>query len=144
MKHATGQDFEAVRSLFRQHRQWFPHIRNSHIKRSIEAGETIFDKGVVINYHIYKRKTKIGDVYAYPGDCILHQIAASERNGTARVVLNDFFELMSRRVFLSVRADNDIAIKFYHNMGMKHVGDTSWGKYDGLVFLKDHDPWTIT
>lgn len=138
LNHAVETDFEEVKRIFYQHKSWFPHIRTDYIKRMISAGEIVFDRGVVITYHVYKRKTKIGNVIAYPGDCVLHQIAARDRDGSARIVLNDFFDYIGRNVFLSVRADNDIATKFYSKVGMELIGETSWAKgtLSGLVFLK--------
>ena len=49
-----------------------------------------------------------------------------------------FFEFVNpRRVFLSVRSDNEIAKKFYLKNNMKLVGTTSWarGTLPGDVYL---------
>ena len=66
-----------------------------------------------------------------PNDCILHQIAAKNRNGSASEVLQRFFKWTKRRVFLSVRSENVIAKRFYEKNGMKLVGQTVWTK-DGV------------
>ena len=66
-----------------------------------------------------------------PNDCILHQIAAKNRNGSASEALQRFFKWTNRRVFLSVRSDNVIAKVFYERNGMKLIGKTSWTK-DGV------------
>ena len=53
-------------------------------------------------------------------------------------VLQKFFEFVNpRRVFLSVRSDNEIAKKFYLKNNMKLVGTTSWarGTLPGDVYL---------
>ena len=130
MIHAKDTDFDVVKDIFYQHKQWFPHIRTDYMRREIASGNLILDNDVIITYNYYKRKQKIGDVQAQQGDCVLHQIAAKNK-GTASQVLQRFFKWTNRRVFLSVRSDNIIAKKFYEKNGMKLVGKTSWTK-DGV------------
>ena len=78
-----------------------------------------------------------------PNDCVLHQIAAKNRNGSASEVLQRFFKWTKRRVFLSVRSENVIAKRFYEKNGMKLVGQTSWtldgvkGALPGDVYMYD-------
>ena len=138
MNHAKETDFETVKEIFYQHKKWFPHIRTDYMKRMIAKNNLILDNDVVITYNFYKRKQRIGDVIAQQGDCILHQIAAKYHNGSASRVLQKFFEFVNpRRVFLSVRSDNEIAKKFYLKNNMKLVGTTSWarGTLPGDVYL---------
>ena len=140
MNHAKETDFEAVKEIFYQHKKWFPHIRTDYMKRMIARDNLILDDDVVITYNFYKRKQKIGNVIAQQGDCILHQIAAKYHNGSASRVLQKFFEFVNpRRVYLSVRSDNEIAKKFYVKNNMKLVGSTSWAKgtLPGDVYLHD-------
>jgi len=140
MNHAKETDFEAVKEIFYQHKKWFPHIRTDYMKRQIAQGNLIYDNDVVITYKFYKRKQKIGEVIAQQGDCILHQIAAKHKNGSASQALQKFFEFVKpRRVFLSVRSDNEIAKKFYIKNNMKLVGKTTWAKgtLPGEVYLYD-------
>ena len=140
MNHAKETDFEAVKEIFYQHKEWFPHIRTDYMKREIAKGNLIYDNDVVITYKFYKRKQKIGEVIAQQGDCILHQIAAKHKNGSASKALQKFFEFVKpRRVFLSVRSDNEIAKKFYVKNNMKLVGSTTWAKgtLPGDVYLYD-------
>ena len=140
MNHAKETDFELVKEIFYQHKKWFPHIRTDYMKRMIAKENLIFDNDVVITYNFYKRKQRIGDVIAQQGDCILHQIAAKHHNGSASQALQKFFEFVNpRRVYLSVRSDNEIAKKFYLKNNMKLVGSTSWAKgtLPGDVYLYD-------
>tara|TARA_R110002167_G_scaffold181802_1_gene382177 strand:+ start:104 stop:550 length:447 start_codon:yes stop_codon:yes gene_type:complete len=130
MIHAKITDFDVVKDIFYQHKQWFPHIRTDYIRREIANGHLILDNDVVITYNYYKRKQKIGDVQAQQGDCVLHQIAAKNK-GTASQVLQRFFKWTNRRVFLSVRRDNVIAKVFYERNNMRLIGQTSWTK-DGV------------
>jgi hypothetical protein len=122
MIHAKENDFDVVKEIFSQHKQWFPHVRQDYIKRMIASGND-----VIITYNYYKRKQRIGTITAQQGDCILHQIAAKNK-GTASQTLQNFFNWTNRRVFLSVRNDNQIAKKFYEKNGMDLVGFTSWSK----------------
>ena len=140
MNHAKEIDFESVKEIFYQHKTWFPHIRTDYMKRQIAQGNLIYDNDVVITYKFYKRKQKIGEVIAQQGDCVLHQIAAKHKNGSASTALQNFFEFVKpRRVFLSVRSDNEIAKKFYVKNNMKLVGTTTWAKgtLPGEVYLYD-------
>ena len=140
MNHAKETDFESVKEIFYQHKKWFPHIRTDYMKRMIAKENLIFDNDVVITYNFYKRKQRIGDVIAQQGDCILHQIAAKHHNGSASQALQKFFEFVNpRRVYLSVRSDNEIAKTFYVKNNMRLVGSTSWAKgtLPGDVYLYD-------
>ena len=136
MYHAVESDFENVKEIFYLHKKWFPHVRTDYMKRMIAKKNLILDNNVVITYNIYKRKQKIGDVQALKGDCILHQIVAKDK-GTASTVLQRFFEFINRRVYLSVRSDNELAKSFYLKNNMKLVGKHNWsnGKLGGDVFV---------
>ena len=140
MNHAKETDFESVKEIFYKHKKWFPHIRTDYMKRMIAKNNLIYDNDVVITYNFYKRKQRIGDVIAQQGDCILHQIAAKYHNGSASQALQKFFEFVNpRRVYLSVRSDNETAKKFYLKNNMKLVGSTTWAKgtLPGDVYLYD-------
>ena len=127
MYHAVESDFEKVKEIFYSHKKWFPHIRTDYMKRMIAKKNLILDNDVVITYNFYKRKQKVGDIQAYKDDCILHQIAAKNK-GTASDVLQRFFKFVNRRVYLSVRSDNEIAKNFYLKNNMKQIGKTTWAK----------------
>ena len=140
MNHAKETDFEAVKEIFYQHKEWFPHSRTDYMKREIAKGNLIYDNDVVITYNFYKRnykldKSSMGDVsqkiIMQANDCILHQIAAKHKNGSASDALQRFFNWTGRRVWLSVRSDNPVAKAFYERNNMKLVGKTSWTK-DGV------------
>ena len=127
MIHAKEIDFDVVKDIFKQHKEWFPHVRQDYIKRMIASNNLILDNEVIITYNYYKKKQRIGTITAQQGDCVLHQIAAKNK-GTASKILQEFFKWNNRRVFLSVRSDNIIAKKFYEKNGMDLVGFTSWSK----------------
>ena len=147
MYHAVESDFEKVKEIFYLHKKWFPHIRTDYMKRMIAKKNLILENDVVIIYHFYKRKQKIGDVQAFKSDCILHQIVAKTK-GTASDVLQRFFKFvihsyvhyhnpLGRQVYLSVRSDNEMAKNFYLKNNMKLIGKTSWSKgtLPGDVFV---------
>tara|TARA_B110000046_G_C12929817_1_gene370934 strand:+ start:53 stop:604 length:552 start_codon:yes stop_codon:yes gene_type:complete len=151
MYHATKNNFEEVMSIFKDNRKWFPHVRSYHIKKRIERNQVILEDDVVITYHYYTRnqplskKDKEGNdigkkVMAEKGDCILHQIAKG-KNGRASAVLQKFFKTVkSNKVYLSVRSENEVAIKFYLKNGMKLIGHTTWseGKMPGDIYLYEN------
>ena len=140
MKHAKENDFEKVKEIFYQHKKWFPHIRTDYMRRMIDKGCVVLERDVIITYNFYKRKQRIGNVIAQQVYCILHQIAAKYHNGSASQVLQKFFEFVNpRRVYLSVRSDNEIAKKFYVKNNMKLIGSTTWAKgtLPGDVYLYD-------
>ena len=56
MKHATPEDFEVVKGIFKKHRDVFPYLRFDSLKNKIEEGKVVYDTGVVITYNKYKRK----------------------------------------------------------------------------------------
>ena len=126
---AVPSDFEKVKSIFYSHKKWFPHVRTDYMKRMIANKKLILEDGILITFHHCKRKQKIGDVQLTVGDTVLHQIASdSPGSGNAQSILNNFFEYCPKDVFLSVRADNLTANKFYVKMNMKLIGTTSWAK----------------
>ena len=140
MIHAKETDYDVVKDIFTQHKEWFPHVRQDYIKRMIASGNLILDNDVIITYNYYKRnyklvKSSMGEmsqkIIMQPNDCILHQIAAKNRNGSASEALQRFFKWTNRRVFLSVRSDNVIAKVFYERNNMRLIGQTSWTK-DGV------------
>ena len=140
LNHAKDTDFDTVWNIFKNNKKYFPHIRTDYLKRNIAKGQVVLDQDVVIVYNIYKRKQRLNEeILAQPGDCILHQIVAKNRNGSAKEVLNRFFKHINTRVFLSVRSENDIAKKFYEKNGMLKIGNTSWAKgtIPGDIYLYD-------
>ena len=151
MNHARSSDFETVMSFFKENRKVFPHVRSDKIKRQIHDRQVILENDVVITYQIYKRKVRLGPigfilgmdgVVASKGDCVLHQIVAKTKgNGSAIEVIRDFFDEVNTNVFLTVRADNERAIRFYNKVGMDRVGLTSWsgGRIPGEIYCKRHE-----
>ena len=151
MYHAKKDDLEKVMDIFKDNRKWFPHVRSFHIKTRIGRKQVILEDGVVITYHYYTRKQPLSKkdkngkdignkILAEKGDCILHQIVTSEK-GKASLVLQKFFKTVkSNKVYLSVRSNNDVAIKFYLKNNMKLVGHTSWsaGKMPGNIYLYEN------
>ena len=140
LNHAKDTDFDTVWNIFKNNKKYFPHIRTDYLKRNIAKGQVVLDRDVVIVYNIYKRKQRLNEeILAQPGDCILHQIVAKSRNGSAKEVLHKFFKHINTRVFLSVRSENDIAKRFYEKNGMLKIGDTSWAKgtISGDIYLYD-------
>ena len=82
---ADIKDYADINNIFERHRQFFPHIRKDYIERNINEKNVIYQNEVVIFYKKYKRKTKLGSVYALKDNYILHQIATKYHDGRASV-----------------------------------------------------------
>jgi RimJ/RimL family protein N-acetyltransferase len=80
------------------------------------------------------------DVVCDKGTYHLHLIASEiPGNGNAQHVLNEFLAYVKACVTLSVRKDNERAIKFYEKNGFKYIGSIDWkqGEVKGVVYRKD-------
>ena len=155
MNHATLDNLEEIMDVFKQYGDTFPHIRKDKIETMIEFHNVIWEEGVLITYNHYKRKQKVAmmskknrvlSAYeAQKGDCILHQIAAKNQgDGSGKRVFEKFIKYnKGRDIVLSVRTENDRAIKFYKKNGFIKVSDIEWGKdkqVKGQVYLLEQKP----
>lgn len=134
---ATLSDYEKIKEGFANNRDLFPHIRTDYIHNMIEKCNCVYDKGIIIMYNFYKRNNKIGTVLAPQGSCTIKQILNTDKgNGNAGIVLNNFLQWAERDVYLSVRADNLRAIKFYQKNNFELVGTINWknGTIPGHVY----------
>ena len=98
MNYATIDNFDEVWNIFQNNKEWFPHVRTSHIRNRLSWGQVILQDGVVITQQQYKRNGKIGkdsDVKIEKGDYIIHQIINSNpKNGNAQKVIEELCELI--------------------------------------------------
>ncbi len=155
MNHANLDNLEEIMDVFKQYGDTFPHIRKDKIETMIEFHNVIWEEGVLITYNHYKRKQKVAmmskknrvlSAYeAQKGDCILHQIAAKNQgDGSGKRVFKRFIEYnKGRDIVLSVRTENDRAIKFYKKNGFIKVSDIEWGRdkqVKGQVYLLEQKP----
>ena len=135
---ATLQDYETIVSMFRKHRDIFPHLRPLSLKESIEKGNMIFSLGVVIQFKIYQRTHKIGDFTCSKGD--LHLMKMVSTKGQAETIVKRwFYSYGNGRVILKVREHNQPAVDFYKRLNFETVGEVCWGKdkIKGLVMKLD-------
>lgn len=145
MIHATINDFDEVWKIFKENKEWFPHVRKSHVRDRLEKEQLILQDDVLITYHKNKNNRKIGrdtDVSVTDDSHVIHQIInATKGKGNASKVIQEFFEFVKSDVYLTVRAENTAANKFYEKVGMKKVGYINWskGKMRGNVWLKRLD-----
>jgi len=137
MNLATTNDLSLIESIFAPYRKsYFPHVRQDYLKKKIATNNVILQDGVVIVFGVYKRKQKIGKVQAQKGDAHIGQIVTIEQgSGNATKVLNEFLSL-HKVVWLTVRAENPRARRFYEKNNMKQVSDISWsdGNILGIVY----------
>ena len=132
MNYATIENFDEVWSIFQNNKEWFPHVRTSHVRNRLSWGQVILQDGVVITQQQYKRNGKIGkdsDVDVKKGDYIIHQIINSNpSNGNAKKVIEEYFDHVNQNVYLTVRSENIVANRFYEKVGMTKVGYINWSK----------------
>ena len=146
MYHAKDSDFDKVKSLFSQHREWFGHVGTGSMRTAIlnnsmkfnfksnferkwnSSALMIYEDDVLITYNTYKVNRKLGSYNVEKGDCVLYQIGAKNRDGSGSRILNRFFEYINSKVILTVRNNNARAKNFYEKNNMKIVGETSWSK----------------
>ena len=155
MNHATLDNLDEIMNVFKQYGDTFPHIRKDKIETMIEFHNVIWEEDVLITYNHYKRKQRVAmmskknrvlSAYeAQKGDCILHQIAAKNQgDGSGKRVFERFIKYnKGRDIVLSVRTENDRAIKFYKKNGFIKVSDIEWGKdkqVKGQVYLLEQKP----
>ena len=132
MNYATIDNFDEVWNIFQNNKEWFPHVRTSHVRNRLSWGQVILQDGVVITQQQYKRNGKIGkdsDVDVKKGDYIIHQIINSNpSNGNAKKVIEEYFDHVNQNVYLTVRSENIVANRFYEKVGMTKVGYINWSK----------------
>ena len=140
MRYCTIDDFDEAWEYFHNNKEWFPHVRKSHVRNRLENNQLIIQDNVLITQHEYQKTGPIGrdtDVISSKGDYIIHQIIAKNKgSGEASKVLKEYFKYVPTNVFLTVRANNVPANRFYAKVGMEVVGRITWsqGKMEGLVW----------
>lgn len=138
---ATKEQAKEIYEIFRKRADIFPHIRYDYLQRAINGGRCVYQDGVVIIFSIYKKRTRVGTCGIPRNNCMLHQIVnGNEGNGNAKAVLKQFLAYISSlnlpAVWLSVRADNNRATKFYERNGFVEVGTVKWmnGTLAGIIY----------
>ena len=145
MNYVTIDDFDEVWKIFKENKEWFPHVRSFHVKNRLNWGQVILQDGVLITQQVYHQTRKIGkdtDVRVEAGSHMIHQIINSVKgNGNAEKVIKKYFDHVGTDVYLTVRSDNKLANRFYEKVGMKKVGYINWsqGKMPGNVWKKSID-----
>jgi RimJ/RimL family protein N-acetyltransferase len=137
MNLANESNLKEVMRLFQQHKTFFPHIRQDYVKRKILANNLILEDNVVIAFSLYKKEVKLGNLSVPKGQIMLHQIAAgTQGDGSASRVLNKFLQYTGNDVWLSVRANNERAKRFYEKHQFQVVGHISWmsNTLPGLIY----------
>lgn len=143
MKHATKADLTEIYKEFQKRKDVFPHVRQDKLGRMIEAGQVVWQDGVVITYQRYKKRTRVGEVDIPAGAIMLHQILNCQQfSGKGGKVFEQFVREIVKPsggdLYLSVRKENAVACAFYERHGMRVTGKVSWsgGTLPGLVYRR--------
>jgi hypothetical protein len=149
MKHARLSDLQEIYRQFQKRKDVFPHVRQDKLRRMIEAGQVVWQDGVVVTYQRYRRAGRVAatcPVKAKVGDVILHQILNTRQfSGVGGRVFDQFVEEIVKPsggdLYLSVRKENAVACSFYERHGLKVVGTVDWsvGTIPGLVYRRTVD-----
>lgn len=127
IKLATMADLEYIWALFEREAHIFPHVRKAKVIDFIEKGQCCWEQGVVLTFNRYKRKQKVGDWTAVPGDYrVYHVIATTKGNGSAGDITKRF--RTGKNVYTSVRADNKRAVAALEKHGYERGAVVHWGK----------------
>ena len=138
---ATLKDYDDVISAFHLYRNVFPHLSPTDIKKSIQNKELIWKYGVAIQFKYYKQKRKKGSFTTKVGDINLMKMC-KVNGGMPGTVFNEWLDLLERgRIVLSVRQENQQAIKFYERHNFNIQTEISWNedKIKGYVMTLDFD-----
>ena len=138
---ATLRDYDDVISAFRLYRNVFPHLTPTDIKKSIQNKELIWKYGVAIQFKNYKQKRKKGTFTTKVGDINLMKMC-KVNGGMPDTVFNEWLDLLKRgRIVLSVRQNNQPALKFYERHNFNIQSEISWGKgkIKGWIMTLDFD-----
>ena len=133
---------DKVMNVFKKYKGTLGHIRRDYVARQAEAGNIVYEDGVVIIFGKYQKRTRLGTEEAVAGDYILHQVAnVNAGNGMATEVCRRFVNEVVGTADLwgCTRADNIGPIKLNKRLGMEEIGTIEWsgGKIKGLVFRRD-------
>lgn len=137
LKTVKSEDAAKVYAAFSSRKDIFPHIRKDYVERMCAKGSVVRHKSVYIIFDRYQRRVNLGDTHALKGNFILHQIINTEQgNGLASKVFDAWTDTLDSDLFLTVRANNKPARRFYKHKGFKKVGDISWAKgtLPGIVY----------
>lgn len=140
MRHADLSDLREICRALHAHEE-LKHVRQDKLKKRIEAGQCIYQDGVVITFQRYKKRTRVGDLDIPAGSIMLHQIVNSGQfNGAGGRVFDQFVEEIVKpsggSLYLSVRKANAVACNFYRQHGMGVAGNVAWsgGTLPGLIY----------
>ena len=60
MRLAIDSDFNNVWQIFHENKEWFPHVRKSHVRNRIDREQCVYQDEVVITFHKNKQNRMIG------------------------------------------------------------------------------------
>ena len=76
MRHLDNLGYPTARSYLKN-KKYFGHVRSDKIRTALENRNIILEDDCLIHYNKYKKRTKLGNVYASKNDVIIHQISNS-------------------------------------------------------------------
>ena len=133
----TTNDASRTYAAFSSRKDIFPHVRADYVKRQLESGSVYESGGVFIIAGKYKKNVNLQGTIIPKGAMMLHQIVNTGLgNGSASKVFDEWAQAVGADIYLSVRANNDIARRFYEHKEFKVIGDLAWkgGEMPGKIY----------
>jgi hypothetical protein len=136
----SDEAISRILEIFKKYKKdYFPHVWNTTLKNSYLKGNIWLEDDVAIVFNQYKRAQRLGCVTTKMAEWQIKQIAAmNQGDGSASRVLKKFLLKANGVVWLTVRAANHRARRFYEKHGFKEVSKISWsnGKLPGVVYRR--------
>jgi hypothetical protein len=139
---ARPEQTKEIYSMFMQHKDMFPHLRQDYIKRKIETQECVLYGTSTAVVSRYKKKTRLGDCHALRGDWIIHQVTNTEQgNGDILKCVHAILHMQDSvggDAWACIRSANPRSRGFFAKVGFKEIGEIMWanGALPGVVVYR--------
>ena len=142
MNAATPADLKEIYAQFRKRKDVFPHIRQDKLRSIIEAGQVVWQNGVVITYQRYKRRTCIAATSKFPQalSCFIKSSTVSSSAGPEVACLSSSCARSPSHLAAISTSPSGTAkccgVLSSARHGMSVVGTVSWSRetLPGLVY----------
>jgi len=131
-------------SIFKQYPDIFPRgyfrFLKTNLENKIQNKEIIYRNGVILTWKKYKNvPAKYKKYNIQKGDIKINQLVnKTQGNGMAKKIFLQFLKKHKNKVlFLDVMSNNKKAINFYNKNGFRKIGNTKFGKYQGIIMKKN-------
>ena len=135
-------DLNELVDIFKLYPKIFPRGYFRFLKKTlsekINKKEIIYEKGVLLTWTEYKKKTKISpSISINKGEIKINQLVnKNQGNNMAKEIFVNFLKTKKTNMFLTVKKDNKRAIRFYELNDFKKIGEKIMGKNIICLIMK--------